>query len=150
VVVLTGDIHTSWAMDITQEPDNPLLYNPLTGAGSRGVEFVTTSVTSPGLEEILPPTATAPELVNVLRLTNPHMRYIEGTQRGYMLLDLQPEAITSEWWYVSDVTVPDSASERFAAGYRVAAGSNTVPLMGQADATPAKTDAPPLAPAAKK
>lgn len=147
VVVLTGDIHTSWAMDITQEPDNPLLYNPLTGAGSRGVEFVATSVTSPGLEEILPPTAAAPELVNVLRLTNPHMRYIEGTQRGYMLLDLQPDAITSEWWYVSDVTLPDSASERFAAGYRVTAGSNTVPLTGQADATPAKADAPPLAPA---
>lgn len=48
VVVLTGDIHTSWAMDLTPDPNNPVAYNPLTGAGSLAVEYVCTSVTSPG------------------------------------------------------------------------------------------------------
>lgn len=145
-VVLTGDIHTSWAMDLTQDPDNLLAYNPLTGSGSRAVEFVCTSVTSPGLEEILPPTGTLPESVNLIRAVNPHMRYVEGTRRGYMLLDLTPEAIVSEWWYVSDVTQAEGASEEFAAGYRVATGSNTVPQLPESGPTAPKDNPPPLAP----
>ncbi len=46
VVVLTGDIHTSWASDLSADPFNPLA-EPL------AVEFVTTSVTSGGFEERL-------------------------------------------------------------------------------------------------
>ena len=47
VVVLTGDIHSSWAADLTQDPNNANVatggYNPLTGQGSLAVEFVGTS-----------------------------------------------------------------------------------------------------------
>ncbi|MGB1556634.1 MAG: alkaline phosphatase D family protein [Oceanococcaceae bacterium] len=150
VVVLTGDIHTSWAMDLTQDPDNPLFYNPVTGDGSRAVEFVCTSVTSPGLEELLPVVGplveTVPELMNVIRASNLHMRYAEGTRRGYQVLDITPEAITGEWWYVSGVTEAEGGAEAFATAYRVQSGSNTVPQLAETEPTPAKENPPPLAP----
>ncbi len=147
VVVLTGDIHTSWAMDVTQDPDDITAYNPITGAGSKAVEFVCTSVTSPGLEEIIPLIpATLPQTVSALRLVNPHLRYVDGVRRGYMILDVTPEAMVGEWWYVSDVTVAETRSEEFATGYRVATGTNTVPQLGESEPTPAKENPPPFAP----
>ncbi len=147
VVVLTGDIHTSWAMDVTQDPDDVSAYNPVTGDGSKAVEFVCTSVTSPGLEEIIPLIPeTLPQTVSALRLVNPHLRYVDGVRRGYMILDVTPEAMVGEWWYVSDVTVADTRSEEFATGYRVATGTNTVPQLPQSEPTPGKDDAPSLAP----
>ena len=50
LVVLTGDIHSSWAADLNPNPYNPAAYDKVTGAGSLGVEFVGTSVTSPGID----------------------------------------------------------------------------------------------------
>lgn len=146
VVVLTGDIHTSWAMDVTQDPDDLTQYNPITGDGSRAVEFVCTSITSEGLEGIIPPVEQVPQIVSGMQLVNPHLRYGEGTRRGYMLLDVTPNAIVSEWWYVSDVTNPDERNQEFAAGYRVATGTNTIPRSAEANPTSDKADAPPLAP----
>lgn len=50
VVVLTGDIHSSWGNDLSLNPYDPAVYDPTTGRGSVGVEFVTPGVTSPGIE----------------------------------------------------------------------------------------------------
>jgi len=101
-VVLTGDIHTSWANDLPQ-----LLYNPLNGDNSYGVEFVCTSVTSPGLDIPVP--------TELLQLNNPHMKYIDLTQKGYMILDLTNGKAQADWFYV-DVTTPNDA-QTFGASY---------------------------------
>ncbi|MGK0358180.1 MAG: alkaline phosphatase D, partial [Bradymonadia bacterium] len=71
LVVLTGDIHTSWAIDITPDPNNPEAYDPLTGMGSLAVEFVTPAVTSPGLAAI------SPALIQLLENNNPHIHFTE-------------------------------------------------------------------------
>jgi alkaline phosphatase D len=77
VVVLTGDIHTSWAMDITPDPNNVAAYNPLTGDGSIAVEFVATSITSPGLEEL-------GQVDDAIRVSNPHIKYVDLAHKGYL------------------------------------------------------------------
>ena len=46
VAVLTGDIHSSWALDVARDPFGAA-YSASTGKGSLAVEFVTPSVTSP-------------------------------------------------------------------------------------------------------
>ena len=46
VVVLTGDIHTSWAIDLSTNPYDDETYDPDSGAGALAVEFVTPAVTS--------------------------------------------------------------------------------------------------------
>ena len=136
VVVLTGDIHTSWGMDLTPDPANPLVYNPLNGNGSLGTEFVCTSVTSPGLEA-------AQSLVPLLKLLNPHMKYVDLAQKGYLLLDITQERVQGEWWYVDTVLEPSEA-EFLGAAYAVASGSRH--LVESESATEPRDSAAALAP----
>ena len=96
VVILTGDVHSSWAFDIPRDPYDPIAYNPLTGDGSLAIEFATPGITMPGIP--------GQELSQV---TNPHVHYNNTTFNGYMLLELTAEAVKSEWWYVSDVRLPE-------------------------------------------
>ena len=140
VVVLTGDIHSSWAADLSQDPNNPVVsgggYDPATGLGSRAVEFVTTSISSPSIPD---PTGSTAAL---LRSINPHFKYIEFTKRGYMLLDITRSKTVSEWWYVDTVESP-SAVQVFGTAFEVSAGSNR--LAPSAMTTP-PAHAPALAP----
>jgi len=108
--VLTGDIHSSWAADLTQDPNNPVVaaggYDPANGAGSRAVEFITTSFTSPAIPD--PSGSTAA----LLRSINPHFKYIEFTRRGYVLLDVTRAKVTTEWWYLDTVESPSAVHRR--------------------------------------
>jgi alkaline phosphatase D len=139
-VILTGDIHSSWAADLSQDPNNPNAaaggYNPATGEGSRAVEFVGTSITSPGLDDPTGSTAA------FLRSVNPHFKYIDFTRRGYMLLDVTAAKVTCEWWYVDTVAAPSNV-QTFGTAFEVVHGTNRV--VPGAMTTP-RADAPPLAP----
>ena len=91
MVVLTGDIHTAWANDI---PLNG--YDPGTGANSAGVEFVTTSVTSPGLP--------IPAGEVLVKLLNPHVKYVDLAKHGYYVLDLLPNKAQADYFALSTIT----------------------------------------------
>jgi alkaline phosphatase D len=138
VVVLTGDIHSSWAADLTQDPNNPVVatggYNPLTGEGSCAVEFVGTSITSPGLNDPSGGTAT------LLRSINPHFKYIDLNRRGYMLIDANPNRVVAEWWYV-DTVASVSHVQSFGTAFEVQNGSNR--LAPSAQTTPRPNPAAP-------
>lgn len=140
VVVLTGDVHSSWAADLSDDPNNPAAYNPATGAGAVATEFVTTSVTSPFAIDI-------PDGQQAFLANNPHIRYTDWDRKGYLLLDLTPERAQGEWWYVSTFTEP-GGSESFGAGYRTSAGSNHLEITPVTEPAAPPADAPPLAPAA--
>jgi len=90
MVILTGDIHTSWANDLPTST-----YNGSTGAGSAGVEFVVTSVTSPGF-----PVAIGS---GVIMGINDHMKYIDLTQKGYYILDVNKSRVQADWYYVDKI-----------------------------------------------
>lgn len=139
VVVLTGDIHSSWGADLTEDPNNPNVatggYDPKTGEGSLAVEFVSTSVTSPGLDSL-------PKLADVSKKINPHFKYAEVTRRGYLLLDVKPERVSGEWWYVDTILDPASTGETFAAAYKV--GNGKQHLQPSEQSTP--MSGPPPAP----
>ncbi len=95
-VILTGDIHSSWAADLSPNPYGGD-YDPSTGEGSLAVEFVGTSVTSPGQNDPDGQAAAG------LRTLNPHLKYVELTRRGYLLLDINDERVSGEWWYVDTI-----------------------------------------------
>ena len=139
-VILTGDIHSAWAADLSQDPNNPVVasggYNPATGDGSRAVEFVGSSVTSPGLNDPSGNTAA------FLRSVNPHFKYVDLNRRGYMLLDITRAKVVCEWWAV-DTVASVSNVQSFAAAFEVSAGSNR--LAPSAMTTPL-AQAPALAP----
>jgi alkaline phosphatase D len=119
VVVLTGDIHTAWAMDITPDPAGDA-YDPSTGRGSLAVELVTTSVTSPG------PQGTPADLAareKDLVTTRPHMHYVNLREHGYLLLDIDINRTRGEFWFVDSI-VERGGGERLAAAYATRKGAN--------------------------
>jgi alkaline phosphatase D len=108
-VVLTGDIHTAWGNDL------PLAgYNGSTGANSAGVEFVCTSVTSTGLPFNVPQA--------LLQSSNPHNKYVNLTEHGYSILDINKQRTQGEWYYTNTVTT-QSTQESFAAARYTLAGT---------------------------
>jgi alkaline phosphatase D len=140
VVILTGDLHSSWAADLTQDPNNPVVaaggYDAATGNGSRAVEFVGTSISSPGLPD---PTGA---ITALLRSRNPHFKYADLNQRGYMLLDVTRERAVCEWWFVDTVAAPSNV-QSLGAVFEVQHGSNRLVPSAM---TAARTNPPPPAP----
>jgi alkaline phosphatase D len=145
VVVLTGDIHSSWASDLCQDPNNPNPaaggYNSATGEGSRAVEFVGTSVSSPGIDS-----DTTGAIANALRSANPHFKYVNLNKRGYMLLDVSPLRAVAEWWFV-DTVASVSNIETFAVAFETQLGNNRLQPSAQ---TPSRPNPPALAPERKR
>lgn len=94
LVVLAGDTHNAWASDLADAQGDAV-----------GVEFATTSVSSPGLEEYFPnedPTLVAGGLTELVE----PLRYANTADRGYMVLTATPEACSAQWHYVSSVKTP--------------------------------------------
>ena len=92
-VVITGDIHTSWGNDL-RHPN--LNYDPNTGEGSVGVEFICTALTSGGF-----PITIGEQLITA---ANPHLKYIDFVEKGYLVLDLDQQRAKGHWVYVSTVS----------------------------------------------
>lgn len=133
VVVLTGDIHSSWAFDLARDPSGS--YDPADGTGSVGVEFVTPAVASPGF-----PFNAADALLS----TNPHLRWTDLDQRGYVVVDVDTERVQASWWFVSDIESPSGGDESLGAVWSVADGSNH--LVEDDDPAEPPANPPPLAP----
>lgn len=140
VVILAGDLHSSWAADLTQDPNNPVVaaggYDPATGSGSRAVEFVGASISSFLLPD---PTGSTTAL---LRSQNPHFKYIDFNHHGYMLLDVTRERAVCEWWFVDTVTAASSV-QTLGAAFEVQHGSQR---LAPAAMTTARPNPPPPAP----
>src|SRR5690606_34156323 len=92
VVVLTGDIHTSWANDL------PLPgYDTSNRENSVGVEFVATSITS---NNELPPFASESLIYGLA----PYVRYVNLYMHGYYVLDITPQRVQADFKFVSTIT----------------------------------------------
>jgi len=137
LIVLTGDVHSSFVNELTPDPYSG--YDPETGAGSVAVEFVTPGVTSPGL-------SFDESTVALVRDRNPHIRWIEVLKKGYMIIDVDTTRIQGDFFHFSapQVGSPDFTGSSFAAGWYVDSG---IPVAREAAGpAPEIPDAPPLAP----
>jgi alkaline phosphatase D len=105
-VVLTGDIHTSWALDLKN------------GNIPVGVEMVTPSVTSPG---------SPINLSALITVQNPHIKYVELTKKGFILVDITPQQVQGDWYNVNTIDQMD-ASNSCVKSYVTNAGSNVLTL----------------------
>jgi len=117
VAILTGDIHSSWAMDVPRSAFRG--YTPTTGAGSLAVELVTPAISSPPLFA----TSGMREATMLLRLAAPHLKFLEGENRGYVLLDIDATRLQADWYFVPGVETR-SDSEVRAARFVCEAGSS--------------------------
>ena len=96
-VVLTGDIHSSWANDL---PVDPAAYG-VDRSTSVGVEFVCPSVTSDGFKEVLGGSAaTAAFVTAAFQAANPWVVHLEGIGHGFAVLDVTPDRVQTDFWYI--------------------------------------------------
>mgnify|MGYP005994709945 CR=1 FL=1 len=90
LISLAGDTHNAWAFDLDH-------------AGEKvGVEFGVQGVTSPGLESYasyLPVDVLERETV----AHNRQLKWMDGSRRGYMAVELTPASASSEFRFVSSV-----------------------------------------------
>ncbi len=105
LVVITGDIHSSWANDLPTST-----YNSSNGAGSAGVEFITPSVTSPGLN--------IPLGASAIMSANGHIKYVNLSEHGYIILDLNHNRTQGDWYHVSTID-NQSSNYTYAKSYYV-------------------------------
>lgn len=96
VIVLTGDIHSSWAADLRANFD---------AAGSPVVatELVGTSITSDFAPELIPAIQAA-----LQHPTNSHVRFFDGLLRGYVRCEVDEDRWRADFRAVSTVLAPTS------------------------------------------
>jgi alkaline phosphatase D len=94
-VVLTGDIHSSWANELPSDPRAGQQ-----AGDSVGVEFVCPSVTSNGFTESLGSAAAAQAATAAFQAANPWVRYLDGIGHGFTVLDVTPERVQADFWFI--------------------------------------------------
>ena len=105
-VVVTGDIHTSWALNL-QNGNIPV-----------GVEFVSPSVTSPG---------SPINLSALITIQNPHIKYVELTKKGFVLVDIDTNRVQGDWYYINTLDQMDPTNS-CVKSYITSNGSNSLTL----------------------
>lgn len=90
LIVLSGDSHNGWAYDLHQDGVNV------------GVEMAGHSVTSPGFETLVPQVPTD-ALARSMVAASPEMRWANTSSRGYMTVELTPDAARSEWLFLDTI-----------------------------------------------
>ncbi len=138
-VFLTGDIHSSWAIDV---PADRLTY-PGDGQ-SVGVEFVCPSVTSDGFYEVFTGGAPTPDTVELglatvaaaevgLQATNPWVRYLDGVGHGFTVVDVTPRRVQADFYLTPmptpaqpDPRIDPSVEPTYASSWETLAGSRSI------------------------
>lgn len=109
-VVLTGDIHTSWAIELVDDPRQRApsftpLSAPVPASAFYGVEFVTPSVTSPGLPD------PGGVLTTSLQTNNQHIKYSDLVNRGFSILEVTDTETNCTWYHMGDDVIADVENE---------------------------------------
>ncbi len=146
-VVLTGDFHCAMAFDLTDSatqtqstpyPYKPWSYDPKTGNTSVGVEFVSPSISSSNFDESASPTVAAfleNQLVSELPspspsgyIPNPHMKYVNLRQHGYILVDINNDTLQGDFYFTESI-MNATLNESWGNGFYTINGS---PFLRQA------------------
>ncbi|MGH9190181.1 MAG: alkaline phosphatase D family protein [Acidimicrobiales bacterium] len=106
MVVLSGDLHSSWAAELPA-----------------GVEFVTPAVSAPSFARVLVPPVPGAAAVAArwFRLQNRDVRFSELAGHGYVVVDVTADRVQADWWLIRTVGQQD-APERWAAGWQIGHG----------------------------
>ena len=139
MVVLTGDIHSTWVADLPHDPLDKRYYNGDTGEGSLAVEFVTPSVTSPALPPVIGDIA-----AGAFKVTSPHLKFCDMVHHGFFVLDVTEERAQADWYYVDTIS-EKSTKHAHEVSFKTDNGQNRVSKASAA--APARTNPAPLAPA---
>ena len=125
-VFLTGDTHTSWANDV------PYAAADYPGADTAAVEFVTTSVTSNNIDDMvgLPEgNGLSVAAQGALTSANRHVRWVDLDRHGFSVLEFTTEYAHTDYWAVVSREDPKSGAYPMAS-WRTPHGTNRLEPAG--------------------
>ena len=103
---------------------DPLKGKPTADYQPLAVEFGTTSVSSSNSNESRPD-----EEVKIMEQTyletNPHLKFVNRRDHGYLLLTLYKQRARADWYFLDTILEP-GASEKLARTFHVDLNSNTL------------------------
>ena len=106
-MVMSGDVHMSFLMDLSRDPRNGSIYDGETGDGALGVEFIPTSISRGNFDEsgIAEPIANiAADLSGGI---NPHHQFTNFIDHGYGIVKITPDTLTAQIWYSDKLLITD-------------------------------------------
>ncbi len=141
IIVLTGDIHTAWAIDLPYDRLDYGLSPQRPNKGSMGVEFVSSSVTTPSSPIPIPP-----DIYGIIKGALPYIKYVNLHKKGYGLLDLRTDRATNDFFSVDYIKFP-GADEKLESAYFVNEGERflrkkDIPFIPTEDIRPFQAPAP--------
>jgi alkaline phosphatase D len=97
-VVIGGDVHSFWVNDL--KPDFDDARSPVVAT-----EIVGTSITSQ---------STSQDVLDARRAENPHVKFADGTRRGYVRVDLTPTRLQGDLCAMRGVSQPREGTDTLA------------------------------------
>ena len=108
VVVLSGDVHIGLAMDLPRHRHDDR---------AAAVELVTTSLTSQNVDDKMgwePRTGSVP-IERAWVDAVPYVKFADFDDHGYVIVDVTPERVRAEWWFIDAVREPTTGQHLGAA-----------------------------------
>jgi alkaline phosphatase D len=108
VVVLSGDVHIGLATDLPRDRHDDRAV---------AVEFVTTSLTSQNVDDKMgwePRTGSVP-MERAWVDAVPYVKFADFDDHGYVIVDVTPERVRGEWWFIDAVREPTTGQHLGAA-----------------------------------
>jgi alkaline phosphatase D len=106
LVVLSGDVHVGLAIELHEDAS--------AGRDPVAVEFVTPSLTSMNIDDKMGWPRRDERSLAIERTaieTVPHWKWCELDSNGYVLIDVTPDRVLAEWWFVDTVLEPSTHEE---------------------------------------
>ncbi len=103
IVFLSGDFHSSMAIDIT---DSPLRLNRNNNENHQAlaVEFVTPSINAANYDFFLPLNSVkAIENMYINDPKNAHLKYVDLINHGYLLVTIKKDEVRTDWYFVDRI-----------------------------------------------
>jgi alkaline phosphatase D len=97
VIFTTGDTHGSWAIEVPETIKK--------NYAAIAVEFGTTSISSANGDEYKNADTVKMTEASVMK-NNPHIKYINDRDHGYMLVTLTPSKAKVDWFYTKTIRQP--------------------------------------------
>ena len=110
VAILTGDIHSSWALDVPRNPWSAAMYDAKTASGREPWR----SSRRPSARRRCSRAQAQRDVATMLQPLARHLKFLEGDSRGYVLLDVTPKTLQADWYFVPTVTQRTDQEKRAA------------------------------------
>jgi alkaline phosphatase D len=97
ILVVAGDTHNAWQGRLTDNSGEKI-----------GMEFATPGVSSPGMESYLNLSPkSAQDMAKAITMLVKDLEYCDLHQRGYMMLTIEPQQVTTSWRFVDNIQSPE-------------------------------------------